>query len=82
MLLEKDSGGAAALVVRHGHEVIRVEPWGSDSVRVRAAQMSVPATDVGALDLPPARNGLAQMELRRLATGLDALHAAMRDKSA
>jgi hypothetical protein len=31
-----------------------------------------------ALDLPPARTGLARMELRRLATGLDALHTAMR----
>jgi len=38
-----------ALEVRHQHEVIRVEPWGTDSVRVRAARGSLPATDVGAL---------------------------------
>ena len=25
------------LEVRHQHEVLRVEPWGPDSVRVRAA---------------------------------------------
>ena len=31
-----------------------------------------------ALDLPPTRTGLARMELRRLAAGLDALHATMR----
>jgi alpha-D-xyloside xylohydrolase len=42
-----------ALEVRHQHEVIRVEPWGTDSVRVRAAQGSLPATDVGALQERP-----------------------------
>lgn len=31
-----------------------------------------------ALDLPPARAGLARLELQRLVAGLDALHAAMR----
>lgn len=35
-----------------------------------------------ALDLPPARTGIARMELRRLAAGLDALHAAMRGNPA
>ena len=42
-----------ALEVRHQHEVVRVEPWGTDSVRVRAAQGSLPATDVGALQERP-----------------------------
>lgn len=35
-----------------------------------------------ALDLPPGRTGLARVELRRLATGLDALHTVMRDDPA
>ncbi|WP_136192610.1 glycoside hydrolase family 31 protein [Actinomyces procaprae] len=44
--------------VRHEHEVLRVEQWGRDSVRVRAAQHRIPTDDVGALDaLPPAAPG-------------------------
>ncbi|WP_174721929.1 glycoside hydrolase family 31 protein [Actinomyces qiguomingii] len=35
--------------VRYAHEVLRVEQWGPDSVRVRAAQHRIPANDVGAL---------------------------------
>ena len=42
-----------ALEVRYLHEVIRIEPWGVDSVRVRAAQQRIPASDVGALDSRP-----------------------------
>ncbi len=42
-----------ALEVRHQHEVIRVEPWGTDSIRVRAATGAIPPSDVGALQEPP-----------------------------
>ncbi|MDX6390910.1 MAG: alpha-D-xyloside xylohydrolase, partial [Streptosporangiaceae bacterium] len=43
-----------ALDVRHRHEVLRVEAWGPDSVRVRAAQFRRPAETAGALpDEPP-----------------------------
>jgi alpha-D-xyloside xylohydrolase len=43
-----------ALEVRHHHELVRVEPWGSDSVRLRAANGSLPVSDVGALQERPA----------------------------
>jgi alpha-D-xyloside xylohydrolase len=43
-----------ALEIRHQHEVIRIEPWGRDSVRVRAAQGALPESDVGALQERPA----------------------------
>jgi alpha-D-xyloside xylohydrolase len=43
----------AALQVWHQHEVIRIEAWGSDSVRLRAAQGAIPPSDVGALEEPP-----------------------------
>ena len=43
------------LEVRHRHEVIRIQAWGPDSVRVRAAQHRIPADSVGALaEHPPA----------------------------
>jgi alpha-D-xyloside xylohydrolase len=43
------------LEVRHRHEVIRIQAWGADSVRVRAAQHRIPAESAGALgDAPPA----------------------------
>ena len=42
-----------ALEVRHQHEILRIEPWGTDSVRVRAAQGALPVADVGALDSRP-----------------------------
>ncbi len=38
------------LEARFGHEVIRIQAWGRDSVRVRAAQHRIPASSVGALD--------------------------------
>jgi alpha-D-xyloside xylohydrolase len=41
------------LEVRHRHEVIRIQAWGADSVRVRAAQYRIPADSAGALDAPP-----------------------------
>ena len=42
------------LEIRHRHEVIRVQAWGQDSLRVRAAQHTIAAEDHGALDEPPA----------------------------
>ena len=43
------------LEVRHRHEVIRIQAWGQDSVRVRAGQYRIPSDSVGALaDAPPA----------------------------
>jgi alpha-D-xyloside xylohydrolase len=43
------------LEVRHRHEVIRIQAWGADSVRVRAAQHRIPADSAGALgSTPPA----------------------------
>ncbi|TDC50374.1 glycoside hydrolase family 31 protein [Jiangella ureilytica] len=41
------------LEVRHRHEVLTIEAWGSDSVRVRAAQYRIPSESHGALDEPP-----------------------------
>ena len=70
MLIGKDGD---ALVVRHSHEIIRIEPWGDDSVRVRAAQMSLPTSDVGALDSPPPLSAPVELtveaELGRLVVG-------------
>lgn len=43
----------AALEARHRHERLRIEPWGKDSVRVRAAQFRLPTDAVGALDERP-----------------------------
>jgi alpha-D-xyloside xylohydrolase len=49
------SNADGVLEVRHRHEVIRIEAWGADSVRVRAAQHRVPDRSAGALDeAPPA----------------------------
>jgi alpha-D-xyloside xylohydrolase len=45
-----------ALEVRHQHEILRVQPWGTDSARVRAAQGGLPQSDVGALRERPANN--------------------------
>jgi alpha-D-xyloside xylohydrolase len=43
------------LEVRFRHEVMRIEAWGDDSVRVRAAQYRIPDDSVGALaPAPPA----------------------------
>jgi alpha-D-xyloside xylohydrolase len=41
------------LEVQHRHEVIRIQAWGPDSVRVRAAQYRIPADSAGALDDAP-----------------------------
>ncbi|WP_328766336.1 glycoside hydrolase family 31 protein [Streptomyces sp. NBC_00286] len=46
-----------ALEVRHRHEVLRVEAWGTDSARVRVAQYRIPTDSVGALETPPERTG-------------------------
>ncbi|VXB78997.1 Family 31 glucosidase [Aeromicrobium sp. 9AM] len=43
----------SALEVQHRHERLRIEPWGKDSVRVRAAQFAIPTDSVGALDDVP-----------------------------
>jgi alpha-D-xyloside xylohydrolase len=42
-----------ALQVWYQHELIRVEAWGSDSVRLRAALGAIPHADIGALQEPP-----------------------------
>ncbi|MGL4173501.1 MAG: glycoside hydrolase family 31 protein [Actinomycetota bacterium] len=42
-----------ALEIRHQHELIRIEAWGLDSIRVRAAQKRLPEHAVGALTDPP-----------------------------
>lgn len=43
-----------ALEVRHRHEVLRIEAWGRDGVRVRAARFRLPAESAGALgERPP-----------------------------
>jgi len=48
------------LEVRHRHEVIRIQAWGADSVRVRAAQHRIPGGSAGALgDAPPGDPGPA-----------------------
>src|SRR5512146_1043879 len=53
MVSFRDDDGV--LEIRHRHEVIRVQAWGADSVRVRAAQFRIPAESHGALsDAPPA----------------------------
>ena len=39
--------------IRYAHEVMRVEQWGRDSVRVRCAQHAIASADVGALEAPP-----------------------------
>ncbi len=44
------------LEVRHRHEVIRVQAWGADSVRVRAAQHRIPGGSAGALGDAPRRH--------------------------
>ena len=55
------------LEVRHRHEVIRIQAWGADSVRVRAAQYRIPADSVGALDgaAPPDGDGKTQITMER-----------------
>jgi alpha-D-xyloside xylohydrolase len=45
------------LEMRFGHEVIRIQAWGRDAVRVRAAVHSIVEIDHGALDRPPLADG-------------------------
>ncbi|MCX7523050.1 family 31 glucosidase [Microbacterium sp. STN6] len=56
-----------ALEVRHRHEVLRIEVWGADSVRVRAAQYRLPTESVGALDAvaPGGSRAAVQLEPNR-----------------
>lgn len=42
-----------ALEIRHRHEVLTVQAWGADGVRVRAAPFRLPAESHGALGEPP-----------------------------
>lgn len=52
MVTYRNDGGT--LEVRHRHEVIRIQAWGDDSVRVRAAQHRITGDSAGALgDAPP-----------------------------
>jgi alpha-D-xyloside xylohydrolase len=51
------------LEVRHRHEVIRVQAWGADSARVRAAQYRIPADSPGALDDAPPPGPAGQVEI-------------------
>jgi alpha-D-xyloside xylohydrolase len=52
------------LEVRHRHEVIRIQAWGADSVRVRAARHRIPAESHGALgDEAPAADTPARVEI-------------------
>jgi alpha-D-xyloside xylohydrolase len=68
-LLSFFSRDGDALEVRFQHEVLRVEPWGVNSVRVRAARDRIPATDAGALDEPPALTGDIKIEGGLLVNG-------------
>ncbi len=65
------------LEVRHRHEVIRIQAWGADSVRVRAARHRVPADSAGALgDVPPAGSaGDVKIEGTRAVLVSGRLHA-------
>jgi alpha-D-xyloside xylohydrolase len=42
-----------ALEARLGHELVRIEPWGQDSLRVRVGLGRIEDDRPGALDLPP-----------------------------
>jgi alpha-D-xyloside xylohydrolase len=55
------SRDADAFEVRHLHEVLRVEAWGVDGARVRAAQRHLPDHDVGALQLRPTTSADVQI---------------------
>jgi len=65
------------LTIRHQHEVIRIEPWGTDSVRVRAAQPEIPAGDVGALTVRPPQSGDVVIKTGADAVGEPATEAAV-----
>jgi alpha-D-xyloside xylohydrolase len=51
------------LEVRHRHEVIRIQAWGPDSVRVRAAQYRIPADSAGALGADPPDGGESPIKI-------------------
>jgi alpha-D-xyloside xylohydrolase len=51
------------LEVRHRHEVIRIQAWGADSVRVRAAQYRIPADSAGALGGAPPDDATSQVKV-------------------
>ncbi|MCR6494135.1 TIM-barrel domain-containing protein [Cellulomonas sp. P24] len=55
------SPSGSALEIRHRHEVLRVEAWGTDSVRVRAAQHRLPLESQGALGVVPPPTALPVM---------------------
>jgi alpha-D-xyloside xylohydrolase len=55
------SRDADAFEVRHLHEVLRVEAWGIDGARIRAAQRRLPDHDVGALQRRPATSADVQI---------------------
>lgn len=46
-----------AIESRWQHETLRIEPWGRDGVRVRAAMARLPETDAGALTEAPDNGG-------------------------
>jgi len=53
----------STLEVRHRHERLRIEAWGRDSVRVRAAQFRLPSDAVGALDDVPVGTPQADVKI-------------------
>lgn len=65
MAMTTFSRNGEALEIRHQQEILRVEPWGADSVRVRAAQGPLPVADVGALRVRPASDGAAVVMVGR-----------------
>jgi Alpha-glucosidases, family 31 of glycosyl hydrolases len=42
-----------ALIVHYRHETVRIDPWGRNSLRVRAWEYEAPGPDRGALEQPP-----------------------------
>ncbi len=61
MVIYTDDHGV--LEVRHRHEVVRIQAWGADSVRVRASQFRVPADSAGALADDPPDGATSQIEV-------------------
>jgi alpha-D-xyloside xylohydrolase len=52
-----------AIEVRHRHEVLRIQAWGDDSVRVRVSQHRLPTESVGALDDSPPIGSAARITI-------------------
>src|SRR5437762_3039226 len=69
-----------ALEIRHMHEVVRIEPWGADSVRVRSAEGALPDRELGALQARP-KGGTAEVtaghDAGRLVNGALTVEASM-----